>query len=301
MIIWRFTDGKLGHENQTNGLVSALGKQVDVVVEDIAVPKLPNPISLFLRFLFRIRGNIFPSQKPDLIIGAGHKTHFPILVARSLFGGKSIVVMRPSLPLNWFDLVVVPKHDKVPPQKNVIETDGALNNVEFVENKDQTKGLVLLGGESTHFHWDAEQIISQLITIHQENSEMKWTLTTSRRTPSEFLQKVRESITESNLTIVPFEETDKSWMSKHFAQSSQIWVTPDSVSMVYEALSSGASTRVFSLQSKGSSRVTDGLGLLIKEGRVGSFENWKQNPVAATPVFFNESSRIAAHVLEHLI
>jgi len=200
--------------------------------------------------------------------------------------------------MRLFDLVVAPKHDNIPIPKNIIETNGVLNSVQFIENKNLQQGLMLIGGESSHFVWDDIAIANQITQIIECDQHVDWTLTTSRRTPESFLQLLQEV----SLRIVPVEETDKDWMNEHFASSGQIWVTPDSVSMVYEALSSGAITKVFHLDptSKGS-RVRGGLDVLIENGSVVSYEQWEQNPLTQqSPVFFNEAARVADYILEHL-
>ena len=298
MIIWRFTDGKLGHENQTSGLVAAIGNKHDVRVIDIRVDALPSSRMLLLKALFRKKIIEFPKQQADLLIGAGRKTHIPMVVAKSQCGGKSVVLMRPSIPMGLFDLVVTPKHDRIPPRKNLIQTVGALNAVRFVKDKDPNQGLVLIGGESSHYVWDDEQIANQLKEITRRDHNVVWTLTTSRRTPETFLQLLQDV----PITVVPVEQTDQQWMTEHFSKSGQIWVTPDSVSMVYESLSSGAATKVFSLKpTSRESRVRKGLDALIKSEDVISFEDWKQNSSKhQKPCFFNEASRIADHILEHL-
>ncbi|MCH8840089.1 MAG: mitochondrial fission ELM1 family protein [Planctomycetes bacterium] len=43
----------------------------------------------------------------------------------------------------------------------------------------------------------------------------------------------------SNLTIVPHKETSSSWVSEHLANAARVWVSADSVSMVYESLTNG--------------------------------------------------------------
>ena len=54
MIIWRFTDGKLGHENQTSGLVDALhALQQDITVFDISISTLPSSRMLLLKAMLR--------------------------------------------------------------------------------------------------------------------------------------------------------------------------------------------------------------------------------------------------------
>ena len=299
MIIWRFTDGKLGHENQSAGLVSALRRTQKVNLIDFSVDILPSSCVLLLKSMFRSNIKEFSKPKPDLIIGAGRKTHIPMVVAKAMCGGKLVVLMRPSIPMRLFDLTVAPKHDNVPLRENVIESEGALNAVEFVENKNKNIGLMLIGGESPHYRWDGTRIANQIKQITEQEPEVDWTLTTSRRTPEKLLNLLREL----QLEVVPFDETDNEWMARHYAQSGQIWVTPDSVSMVYEALSSGAVTNVFTLQSKKKqSRVIIGLDELINNGCVYTFDQWKLDPsIQKAPVFFNESARVADYILEQLL
>jgi len=300
MIIWRFTDGKLGHENQTSGLVDALhALQQDITVFDIPIATLPSSRMLLLKAMFRKKIIEFPSEKPNLIIGAGHKTHIPMVVAKSQCGGKSVVLMRPSIPMGLFDLVVAPKHDNVPLRENVIQTEGALNDVQFVENKNMDIGLMLIGGESPHYSWDDVGIANQIKQITEQEPEVDWTLTTSRRTPEKLLNLLREI----RIEVVPFEETNNEWMASHYAQSGQIWVTPDSVSMVYEALSSGAVTKVFFLApTSKESRVRNGLNELIQNNSLQPFELWqKDSMVQHSPCYFNEAARIADHILEQLL
>lgn len=303
MIIWRFKDGILGHENQTMGLVEALKKQRELQVYDIPSSSLPTSLSLLFSALFRKKIHAFPPVKPDLIVGAGHKTHIPMVVARSQRGGKSVLLMRPSIPMGLFDLVVTPRHDNVSPRKNVIETEGALNVVQFVKSKDRTKGMMLIGGVSKHFVWDDAEIVKQIKQIAKHDREVDWTLTTSRRTPDSFLKILKDQCNDSNVHVLPEIETNQAWMDEHYAKSGQIWVTPDSVSMVYEALSSGAVSNVFSLEpTRNYSRVREGIDGLELDGSITPFNRWIENPeVVNNSRVFNEAARIADYVVEHLI
>ncbi len=296
--IWKITDGKQGHENQSNGLIAAIGKMCDVEESNVSVSELPNPAMMFLNWIFRKKPSIFPQNRPDLIIGAGHKTHAAILLAKSFCGGTTVVLMKPSLPLKRFDIVVVPKHDEVTTRKNTIEINGVLNDVEYVENKDMNKGLLLIGGESLHYIWDDKKVIEQIKQILQRDTNVQWTLTTSRRTPDTFLKLLNEI----DVDVVPFEKTDAQWMRDKYKNTGQIWVTPDSVSMVYESLSSGAATYVFALEpSSTESRVRKGLKWLLEDGKVMPFDCWEQDTSSVhMPCRCDESTRVAELILEHL-
>ena len=109
-------------------------------------------------FLVELRAQALPV--PDFIIGAGHRTHWPMLCARRAFGGKAIALMSPSLPCAFFDLVVAPAHDGLT-GRNVIVTQGVLNVMQPGE-KAPGKTLVMVGGESKHFAWSNEQVLLQL-------------------------------------------------------------------------------------------------------------------------------------------
>ena len=300
MIIWKFNDGKPGHENQTNGLVAALNSTQEVQVFEVPIIGLPK---LLFCWLIRKTPAAFPTQKPDLIIGAGRRTHITMVVAKSLCGGKTVVLMRPSLPFSLFDLIVAPEHDAVPPRNNVIEVKGVLNAVPFVNSKDNTEGLILIGGASSHFTWDSKEIIDQISEVIEHDGVMTWVLTTSRRTPEGFEQLLLDRIKSENISVVPFDETNHDWMMEQFSRADHIWVSPDSVSMVYEALSSGATVRVFSMDSlhKNQSRVAKGLNDLIEQKYVSTFKKWETDPsCSSNPKQFNESDRVAKFVMEQL-
>ena len=296
--IWKFTDEKQGHVSQSDGLIAAIRKSHDVIESVVDVNELPSALFMFFSWLFRKRPIIFPKGTPDLIVGAGHKTHASMLLASSLCGGKTIVLMKPSLPLRQFDYVVVPKHDQVQQKPNVIETLGALNTVPFVRGKNLQMGLMLIGGESKHYVWANEQVVKQIKQIVERDEKISWTLTTSRRTPESFSQM----LDGLGVEVVPFEETDAVWLREKYKSSGRIWVTPDSVSMVYESLSSGAMISVFSLApSKAPSRVRNGLEQLIINKTVCSFEGWERDAEhKRVPSEFNESERVANIILDDI-
>jgi hypothetical protein len=301
MIIWKFNDGKPGHESQSSGLVVALSNLQEVQV--IEVPSLGSMTLLFC-WLFRRVPSVFPTQNPDVIVGAGRKTHLPMVVAKSLCGGKTVVLMRPSLPSTLFDLIVAPEHDAVPPHENVIEVKGVLNAVPFVASKNTNNGLILIGGVSSHYSWDSQAIIDQITKIVEYDKEASWVLTTSRRTPEDFIQLLLDCIPFDNMTVVQFEDTDQDWMMEQFSRAGQIWVTPDSVSMVYESLSSGAEVRVFSMDTlhpRNQSRIGKGLNDLIEQSYISTFEQWNADPSSTILTKqFNESDRVARIVMEQL-
>ncbi|MEJ2093821.1 MAG: ELM1/GtrOC1 family putative glycosyltransferase [Gammaproteobacteria bacterium] len=158
MVVWRIVDGKPGHDNQSLGLINALKqKQEKFICVDISAHKL--------RFgLMQLLMKRFPPGKgldsPDLILGAGHKTHLSMLCAKRAYGGKTAVIMKPSLPLYCFDLALIPAHDRPAEKADTRITEGAMNLVTPTAEHDQARGLVMIGGPSKHYGWDEQSMLS---------------------------------------------------------------------------------------------------------------------------------------------
>ena len=250
IVIWLFTDGKAGHVKQSNALVFELDK-----IFSIKVFEFHENIMGIIRYSFFARSKYSKYQtilKPDLIIGTGHRTHLPMLLTKLRFGGRSVVIMKPTLPYYFFDFCLVPRHDNPPKHKNILLTEGPFTSViEPSPKKDSKKGLFLIGGPNKHLSWSDDGIISQIeaITKNEVNSNLNWSLTTSRRTPLSFLKKISE-LNLQGIRIVPFECTAPGWIEKQLTKSRQTWVTQDSASMINEALSFGNQTGIIELPQK---------------------------------------------------
>ncbi|HEY9098819.1 MAG TPA: mitochondrial fission ELM1 family protein [Thiobacillus sp.] len=292
--IWVVSDGKPGHVNQSLGLAEALERATPAEIH--VVPALPAWRASLAWLLKYSVGKTLPS--PDLIVGAGHATHLTLLAARRAHGGRAIVLMKPSFPRNWFDLCIIPQHDGLAPTEPILLTEGALNRIHPDGARDSHKGLLLIGGVSKHFEWDNDAIQIQLKSILTRCPETHWTLTTSRRTPDDFLPELPAY---PNLTVVPHTQTTPDWLPAQLAQSATVWVTPDSASMVFEALTAGADVGVFDLPVNPTSRVGWAIAHLADAERVTRFIRWaahgtlypNQQPLA-------EADRCANWILEWL-
>lgn len=295
LVVWRFSDGKAGHDNQSRGLADALARlrPVEAITLD------PPPAATVLAGL--IRGSLAGWREPpapDLLLGAGHRTHLALLAARRMRGGRAVVLMRPSLPLGLFDLCLIPEHDAPPVRPNVLVTCGALNRIQPSAALEPNQGLLLIGGPSAHFGWDDAGLYQQIAAILAADPTMHWTLTTSRRTPPGFLDGLR-GMPGGRLTAVPVSETGPDWLPAQLARAGRLWVTADSVSMVYEALTAGAAVGVLEVPRKRSSRVSRGLERLAAEGWVTPFADWRgDRPLRRPDRPFNEAERCARWIVE---
>ena len=182
ILIWRLIDGKTGHEKQTLSLVNALKDEIAIKTIDIKIQSFLLLILFSMKVLKKI-------QNPDLIIAAGHKTHISLLFLKYFYGGKSILLMKPSLPCNWFDLCIIPEHDKFKVKGLIVWTKGVLVNTTNLINKNEKKGLILIGGISKHYIWDSESVVNQIKKLLNNNLLIDFILSTSRRTPKDFMMK----------------------------------------------------------------------------------------------------------------
>lgn len=270
--IWVLTDGKLGHANQTEGLVEALANYRQI---KITRPPLATSSQAIWMWLLKRCVKKNDQKSPDLIIGTGHQTHLSLLAYKKCFGGKAVVMMSPSLPHGLFDLCFIPRHDNPRKKDNVIETLGAINRV--IPNKSshtENTGLILLGGPSKHYQWKSSKVVKQIQKLLIENPRTQWIIASSRRTPITLHDEIKAQFPELEL-IFP-EHTSLNWLSQKMLEVQQIWVTADSISMIYEALTSGAQTGILELDYDKPSRITKEMNRLLSEGIALSLEDPEQ-------------------------
>lgn len=270
-VIWSITDGKLGHLKQVRGLVQAIARHMPVTSFEVRAQQSSQVIKAMMMKRYA-SGEGLPA--PDLIVGAGHGTHLNMLAAQRVYGGKTVVLMNPSLPRAFFDLCLIPEHDGVASSGNVITTRGALNQVRPSLVKSEKTGLVLLGGPSRHFHWEDGRLVLSIHNLVKGTPAVQWVVTTSPRTPVSTINGLQR-LGLSNLQVMPMGQLPFGWLENQLEVAGQVWVTPDSVSMVYEALTAGSSVGVFDLKAKSSSRVVRGLERLRTEGWVTSYRAWR--------------------------
>jgi mitochondrial fission protein ELM1 len=91
------------------------------------------------------------------------------------------------------------------------------------------------------------------------------------------------------------EDVDAEWLVQKLATTATVWVTEDSVNMLYEALTAGAATGLLSMprRKERASKRNLGGGLLA-EGLVTSFDDWYNGRQLTPPaVPLDEAGRCA--------
>ncbi|MDB6079015.1 MAG: nucleoside-diphosphate-sugar epimerase [Akkermansiaceae bacterium] len=287
------SDGKPGHENQSMGLAEALGRLTPVKVVRTS---LAGATGLFRRLGAAWEGSRNGTQ-PDLIIGAGHATHPSLIFLARKYEVPSILLMKPSLPAMLFDLCLVPVHDLkgVTMPENFIPTLGALNRVSPVGDIPKSGRMILIGGPSASHGWNEGEVQAMVKSLVDGPG---WEATDSRRTPPETLPALATAC--SDLHIHPHAATGPGWLPGRLAAAEEVWVTEDSVSMIYEALSSGARVGILPVPvRKENSRVVRGIRKLAEDGYVTRFSNHPSGtPLPAPKETLREADRCAKIVME---
>jgi len=286
--IWIVSDGKPGHLNQSRGLAEALARKCRVVISE----QPPMGRLQALRLCFSA-GLPRVADRPALIIGAGHATHLTLLALRRFYRAPAVVLMKPSISTGFFDLCLIPEHDQPAKRPNILATRGALNRMQ-PGSKVPGSGVILVGGPSRHFAWDESRVLQQVETLLQQ-SPLNWTVSSSRRTPASTEQALKVLAEEH---FVPAAETGPDWLPQQLASAEVCWVTQDSASMVYEALTAGCRVGVLTLDEQADNRISRGVDILREQGVVSAAPDWQLDAITSSSADFNEAERCAEVILK---
>ena len=247
-ICW-FKDSKIGHEKQVHAILENLALTQDLLIEERYVS---NPLWLEL-FLYLLK--IKPKQDsiPDIVIGAGSKTTIPMLRNKINSKTKVISVMKPQFFESKFDLIVAPRHDyKIVPD-NVFTYIGSIAKVN-INPKLEDIGLIVIGGLNKHFNFDGDYLISQIDFVISLFPDTNWIVFNSRRTPKSFNEKIKQ-----NNSIGKFIDVNNNFepLNDYLPKAKFKFVTPDSVNMIFESLSSSGETYLFDMHSTRENKITN--------------------------------------------
>jgi uncharacterized protein len=278
-ILWILSDGKRGHENQSLGLAEAFARIQPCAPHLI---ELPHEESLLKRFA-RLREAIAQNPTPQWIFAAGHSTHLLLLYAGWMTGARTVVLMQPSLPMRAFDYCLIPRHDLKNPAKalppNAIVTHGAVNRMRFESKRKDGSGVLLLGGPSRAYGWNPQELLNQVVSVVRIEPGRRWLITNSPRTPEGFMEQVQAALPQAE--VCPVESTPADWLPQVLAAATVAWVSEDSVSMIYEALTAGARVGIFAMPAKGAeSKHSRGVTELKQAGYVRTWDDWQADPTA---------------------
>ncbi len=258
------SDGKAGHRSQALGLFQAMQRQqANATFEEVSINDLP--IISLIKALFSSKNSLL-QQAPDFIFGVGSHTHFRVWLLGKIFKkAKTVILMKPNLPIAWFDYAVIPEHDGILSNERVIVTRGALNPIRNENRHQAGRILIALGGSSKRHQWNHEKVLLSVQKIVECNSNSEIILTTSRRTPVSFIDILKQQSFAKCLQICPVEQTPQGWIFEEMQKAEAVWVTEDSVSMIYEALTAGCRVGVIAMDRLKQDRITNSVDILLEK------------------------------------
>lgn len=219
------------------------------------------------RFLNKDTYGSLINAAADIVISCGSSLAAINYIISRENQAKSIVIMRPpALNFRRFDLVIMPRHDNPLQGKNIVMTEGALNLVDQEYLKEQAQELagainsqhpaaqfnlgLLIGGDTGDFHLDPGQlrVIIDQVKLFAKNRGAGVLVSTSRRTSPEIERLVKEEFKDSaslRFMVIASESNPAFSVGGILGSSSIVIVSPESISMVSEAASSGRQVIVF--------------------------------------------------------
>ena len=251
---WLLLDDRPGHQTQVLGVAKALGSLNEIIPLQFnrlsALPLWPSLLGINKGS----REALAPPY-PDVVIAAGRKT---IPVARWIKkrSPKSCVVqlMWPGRAYAEYDLIAMPEHDALTSEDTRIMTTLGAPHALTAKILDQAKAAwqerlqsyekpigVLIGGKSKHGTLRMSDAKEMANCINAHPSAL---ITTSRRTPSEFITALKEAITVPHM-FYAYGDAGENPYHAILACSEALLVTGDSMSMVCEARYLGKPTEIY--------------------------------------------------------
>jgi mitochondrial fission protein ELM1 len=252
------TDGAAGNERQALSLALAL--RVSPRVLRIALrapwrwlgPGFTRGASLSI---LRWQWKMLSAPWPALAIGCGRHAAVLTRALREASGGATFAVqiLDPRIDPKHFDLVIAPRHDGLD-GGNVIQTMGSLNpvddawladaKVEFstLSQLPRPRTALLVGGQRHGLNTDAAWFDALIARLEQwlERDGGSMLITTSRRTPPEWSQRLRGAFKNGTTCFWGGNADGANPYAGYLAVADRIVVTPDSVNMLSEACATGA-------------------------------------------------------------
>lgn len=256
------SDGRPGHFNQSlavaeaiKGMDAAEVKYIEVKVKKFRKYLLRTLLNTgfgqklckggrFLKFISLFYEGYTWDQKPDIIISAGKDTSLLNALLALSYGSKNFFTGHPKkldhhlftailtvLDLGYENQIIL----DVAPTRSY---SGDLK--EFAKKYDlDLQGeyyTLLIGGDGSGYHYTYEDI-EQLITfVNSTADKVKWLVTTSRRTPVVFEEKMAKEMKAE--CFIAYHQDPQKVVAGFLELSKAVFVTEESASMVSEGVAS---------------------------------------------------------------
>jgi uncharacterized protein len=251
------TDGAAGNERQALALAAAM--RLEPTIHRIALrapwrwigPDFVRAASLSIKFR---QWRALSRPWPALVIGCGRHAAVLTRALREASGGATFAVqiLDPRIDSSRYDLVVAPRHDGLE-AANVIQTMGSLNPIDdawlaaaraqfsTLEKLARPRTVLLIGGPRRGLATDDAWFSALLAQVEKWRARDGGSIlvTTSRRTPAEWRDRVRAAFRNGCTCFWGGEKDGVNPYAGYLGLADRIVVTPDSVNMLSEACATG--------------------------------------------------------------
>lgn len=304
MIVWALVDDKIGGNNQSIAIAERLSHYyvVKKIVYNSFI-RFPNLIRRdTLIGVNRKQSSDIKQELPDIVVCAGRRLSSVALNIKKRSHNRTFVIniMKPDLPYDKFDLVLLPIHDNIPEkylkQKNIVETHGSLTVVntkrisdekekwtEFFEHYKRPLISLIVGGDTKSSRYNAKEFGEMVLNLTNivNKTSASLLITTSRRTNSECINELRQkSNCDHYMYDYKWENDSRNIMKSQLGNpyyaflglSDILIVTGDSMSMLSEACSTGKPTYVYMPKKCLSEKHFNFCTELLKHGYIREFD-----------------------------
>lgn len=196
---------------------------------------------------------------PKIIISAGRRAAMVALHLKKRYpNAKVIQIMKPFLPAEKFDLIVIPQHDQCESTSNIIRIIGSLHNIgnklKIARGSIKTRYAhldrfiaLMIGGDTKKHKFLPEDalILAKQISEISSNHGINVFISFSRRTSQKVKDVFINEFPWPHVIYDPTHSLDENPYFGMLADSSFIVTTCDSVSMCSEAMESGKPLYIF--------------------------------------------------------
>lgn len=274
-------DDKPGHYNQTEGLLLYLREIFpNLEVEYIEVEIKSKFSRKILRFLLNNFSSFFkkesrleylsffykkfelPKKNPDLIISTGGNVSNINAWFTKAYNSKNILngalrglkeelftYVTTVIDLGYKNQIIL---DVAPSliTKEKLELSANKFLVEKNLSKDTIYYCLLIGGDGAGYKYDDKFYDDSIAFVKNISKEknIKWLVTTSRRTPEKIEEKLKNNLKDFCAYFVDYNKNPQKVMLAFIGLSERIFVTEESSSMISEAISSNK--EVYTLRGK---------------------------------------------------
>ncbi len=290
--IWVLSDGRPGHYNQSLAVAEAVKSLLPVSEAQYKEVKVSKVGKYLLRGLLNrswgkklLKTLVSPkavnlfykgvdlSSPPDVVISAGKDTSMLNALLGLCFGATTLYIGHPKKLDNRLFTKVLTVLDLGFDNQMLLDVAPTLPYSGNVEAFCREHGLdpeasntaLLIGGDGSGYRYTEKEIDALIAFVNATAGQTNWLVTTSRRTPQEFEEKMHEQMQAK--MFVAYHQTPIKAVGPFLSLADCVYVTEESASMVSEAVA--ARRPVITLMPSETGEQQDYLAILQKFEKTG--------------------------------